>query len=53
VYRFKITEYKKSDLQMVKSFLNRFEDKTQWTNDEIQKRGKALGDLAYRHIWAL
>ncbi len=49
----KIEIYKKSDLRMVNNFIERYENKKEWTNDLIESRGKYLAKIAYNEIWKL
>lgn len=52
-YKDKITEYKKSKLEIVKEFVKNHGDKQEWTQSLIDERTDELAELAYNQIWKI
>ncbi len=49
----KMTEYRESELKVVKLFVDDFEGKDSWEVEDIKKRTTELGKKAYYDIWKL
>lgn len=47
----KLSFYEQSNFISTKNFVNRNKNIDQWTNEQIEKRGKYMAKLAYSEIW--
>lgn len=52
-FKAKIELYKDSNLSVVAEFVKKYEDRTDWTEKEINERTLEIADLAFTHIWNL
>ena len=49
----KMLEYKSSNFISVKKFVERYGDKIEWTEEDIDQRAIYMAELAYNKIWSI
>ena len=52
-YTEKLLRYKQSNFVSVKNFLERYGQRSEWTEQDIDIRAGHMADLAYNHIWQI
>jgi uncharacterized protein with ParB-like and HNH nuclease domain len=52
-FKEKINIFRQSNLKVVSDFIRKYSIQENWTEDDINKRTKEIGELAYNQIWKL